>query len=59
MEISANLLKLVTIVATMALMALVILRPGEGSVTDAVTHTFAMLMGVLVHGILGDKKKEE
>lgn len=51
MTISPNLIKLVLVVILGILMALIIFHPGADSVTDAVTHTFAIVIGATLHAV--------
>ena len=57
MQISSNLLKLVLLVCCTTLMIVMILRPGS-DLQDAISHSFAVMIGVIIHENIGGKKDE-
>ena len=53
MRITSNFLRLVLLVSAVLLMIIVIVHPGSESVQDAITHTFAISAGVILHQVVG------
>ena len=58
MKISSNLLKLVLLLSSVALMIAVILHPGSDSVQDAITHTYAMCAGIILHQVFNNRSED-
>lgn len=56
MKITPNLIKLVVLLSSLVLMIAVILHPATESIQDAVTHTFAVVVGILMHDLVGGQR---
>lgn len=55
MIITNNLLKLILLIGVIGLMIFIVVRPGTESAQDAITHMFALVVGVILHQVAEGK----